>query len=96
MYFIGVLSLCDNVFKVIICGFFLFVDDFVVLEMLYFFDVMIKSDFKYENIRYLMICWMISVLNGNRFIYIVFFFNNKLFFKSVICVKLKCCIYYYN
>lgn len=93
-YLIGVIGLGDKVFKVIICGLLLFVDDSVVFEMLDKFEINRKSEIKYENIRYFIIYCMINVLNWNWFLYIVLFFNGKFFLWNVVCVNLKCWIYY--
>lgn len=70
LYFIGVKDLNDDVLKIIICGLFLFVDDSVVIEFLEKFNVFLKSEIKYEKIRYFVIYCMISVFNGNRFLYV--------------------------
>lgn len=95
-YSTGASSPRDNVLKVTICGLPLSVDDSAVLEMLHSFDVTIKSDLKYENIRHPTTRRMTSVLNGNRFIYIAPLPNNKSLPRSATCAKLKCRIYHYN
>lgn len=74
-YLIGIIGLGDKVFKVIICGLLLFVDDSVVFEMLDKFEINRKSEMKYENIRYFIIYCMINVLNGYRFLYIEWYSN---------------------
>lgn len=96
LYLIGVKNFKDNVLKIIIFGLLFFVDDSVVLEMLYGFEVEMKSEFKYENIRYLVIYKMINVLNGNRFFYIVLLVIDCIFLRNVLCVGFKCRIYYYG
>lgn len=96
LYLIGVKIINDNVLKIIIFGLLFFVDDSVVLEMLYGFEVEMKSEFKYENIRYLVIYKMISVLNGNRFFYIVSLAIDRVFSRNVLCAGFKCRIYYYG
>lgn len=76
-----------------IYGVLFFVDDLVVFEMLFKFGVCFKSDLKYEKIRNLFNNKMISVLNGNRFIYVELFLFKLLLCFSY-CVGLKCKIYY--
>lgn len=95
-YFVGFLSFFENVFKIIVKGVFLFVDDNEVIKMLNDFNVFFISEFKYEKIWYLIIRKMIGILNGNCFIYVKFFVEGMFLFCIVICVGFWCFIYYYG
>lgn len=92
-YFVGLEYFSDELFKVMICVVFFLVDDFVIFEMLLKLGVYLKSEFKYEKIRNFVNNKMISVLNGNCFIYIELFVLKFLLCFSY-CVGFKCKILY--
>lgn len=82
--------------KVCLCGLFLFVDELVVVELFDKLGVKLKSKILYEKIRYLVINKMISVFNGNRFMYLEFFENGKVLFCVNYCVGICCMLFYYG
>lgn len=61
----------DPVLKVTVSGVPLSVQDTEIVSMLLNFNVELKSEIRYENIRNPVKGKMTSVLNGNRFVYIV-------------------------
>ena len=69
-------------------------DDSVVMELLGKYDVITKSDLKYEKIRHPVTHRMTSVLNGNRFLYIAPLTNNKSLPRNVYCAGLKCRLFH--
>lgn len=84
----------DKFLKIIICGVFFLVDDSVVFEMLLKLKVFFKIEMYYEKIRNFEIKKMISVLNGNCFLYIELILLNIYLFRNVYCVGLKCKFFY--
>ena len=94
-YSTGVKHPKDPVLKVTINGLPLSVDDSAVYEMLNKFDITIKSDLKYENIRHPITKRMTSVLNGNRFLYITPL-SEKSLPRNVTCAGIKCRLYHYG
>lgn len=86
----------DNVLEITISGLPLSVDDSAVFEMLHGFEVEVKSELKYKNIRHPVTHKMTSVLNGNRFLYIAPLANDRSLRRNVSCAGLKCRIYHYG
>lgn len=93
-YLVGFNDLFDNVIKIIVKGVLLFVDDNEVFNMLKNFNVLFISDIKYEKICYLVIRKMMSIFNGNWFIYVKVLDEGVFFLCIFICVGLCCFIYY--
>lgn len=68
----GINLFLEEVLWNIIKGVLLFVDDGEIIKMLDSYKVSFISLIKYENIRYFIIYKMISILNGNCFVYVKF------------------------
>lgn len=96
LYLFGNYNLNEIMFKICICGLLFLVDDFVVFELLDKFGCVVKSKIFYEKIWYLVSNKMISVLNGNCFIYIELLFIGKFLFRVNYCGGFRCLIFYYG
>lgn len=96
LYFLGNYNLNEKILKIWICGLLFLVFDIFVFEFLENLKLDLKSKILYEKIRYLVIKRMMSVLNGNCFVYVVFFFLGIFFDRVYYCVGLRCFIFYYG
>lgn len=90
----GIDFLDEKVVCVLVKGIFFFVEDSCVKNMLEGFGVKLISDIKYEKICYFIIYCMIEILNGNCFVYMLFFENDVFLLCSVVCVGFCCIIVY--
>lgn len=68
----GINLFLEEVLWIIIKGVLLFVDDGEIIKMLDSYKVSFISLIKYENIWYFIFYKMISILNGNCFVYVKF------------------------
>lgn len=96
LYLLGNYNILEKFLKIWFCGLFLFVDDFVVFELFEKFEVKFINKILYEKICYFIINKMISVLNGNCFLYIEFLKEGKYLFRINYCVGLCCKFFYFG
>lgn len=95
-YVTGSKSPADRVLKVTVSGVPLSVDDKEILAMLTKLGANPKSDLQYEKIRNPMTKKMTGVLNGNRYIYLEPFPDNKFLPRTSYCAGIQCRIYHYG
>ena len=86
----------DPVLKVTVSGIPLSVQDTEIIKMLLSFNVELKSELRFENIRNPVTGKMTSVLNGNRFVYIVPLPDGTSLPRFAYCAGRKCRIFHYG
>lgn len=92
----GAMNPRDPVLKVTVSGVPLSVQDTEIVSMLLNFNVELKSEIRYENIRNPVTGKMTSVLNGNRFVYIVPLPDGIYLPRVSYCAGRKCRIYHFG